>query len=84
MKGASSFNIAEFLDDVFPDPPLQPEDPFAKSEMREWLLLHPNQDRLRGYLARVTPSVNVEGQAAAQTGGRIFISIRSRVFLPNK
>ena len=80
MKGASSFNIAEYPDDVFPDPPLQPEDPFVKYKMLEWSLLHTNQDRLQGYLAHVTSSVDTERLAAARTSGRIFISIRSRSF----
>ena len=32
-----SSNIAEYLDEMFPDPPLQPQDPFEKSKMREWM-----------------------------------------------
>ena len=30
-----SSNIAEYLDEMFPDPPLQSPDPFEKSKMRE-------------------------------------------------
>lgn len=32
-----SSNIAEYLDDVFPDPPLKPADPALRAEMREWM-----------------------------------------------
>lgn len=32
-----SSNIAEYLDEVFPDPPLKPEDPVLRAQMREWM-----------------------------------------------
>ena len=32
-----SSNIGEYLDEMFPDPSLQPRDPFEKSKMREWM-----------------------------------------------
>lgn len=32
-----SSNIAEYLDDVFPDPPLKPADPALRAQMREWM-----------------------------------------------
>lgn len=32
-----SSNIAEYLDDIFPDPPLKPADSALRAEMREWM-----------------------------------------------
>jgi glutathione S-transferase len=32
-----SSNIAEYLDEVFPDPPLKPENPVLRTQMREWM-----------------------------------------------
>jgi glutathione S-transferase len=32
-----SSNIAEYLDEVFPDPPLKPEGPVLRAQMREWM-----------------------------------------------
>jgi glutathione S-transferase len=97
-----SSNIAEYLDDVFPDPPLQPEDPFERSVMREWMkeeeeflfplivtlsfntmmkmradgygidqlrewsLLHPDQERAQDYLSRVTSPADPDAMAAAE------------------
>ncbi len=29
--------ICEYLDDVFPDPPLSPSDPYGKAQMRAWM-----------------------------------------------
>jgi glutathione S-transferase len=32
-----SSNIAEYLDEVFPNPPLKPENPVLRTQMREWM-----------------------------------------------
>ena len=64
-----SGTICEYLDETFPDPPLRPDTPYERAEMRNWIRHIDAPDRQSHHLQLAAPSAE-DGVAMDRRGTR--------------